>query len=102
MLSLLLLSAAYADDEITVDRSSDGVIVRSPVDQGNFLFRTGPAFVEAEIPDEFLVHLTAERDGATAAILLQIVQPGAAEARMDLKAMATHRGDFRYGLNPNS
>lgn len=85
--SLILLSVALAGDEIRIERQDDAVIVRSPIAQGNFLFRAPPFFEEQEAEEPFAVHLRAEKDKATAHIRLRLGQVTAGQARRGIDAL---------------
>lgn len=91
--SLILLSVALAEDEIRVDRQDDAVIVRSPIAQGNFLFRAPPFFKEAEAEEPFAVHLEAKQDNATAHIRLRLGQVTAGQARRGMDALVAEKQD---------
>lgn len=98
---LLLPWAATAGEEVAVERDSDHYLVRSPADQGNFLFRI-PAFFERVEPVEapWAVAFRTSREGAgTAAVLLRRSELAEAEARVDLGALARARaGGFAADL----
>jgi len=91
VLALLFLSVAAAEDEIAVDREADGVVVRSPISQGNFLFRAPPAFRRAEAPEGFAVALEAEG----ASIRLRLGKPGPSGLAMFLDR---HAAEYGSGL----
>jgi len=88
---LILLSVALAADEIRIERQDDAVIVRSPIAQGNFLFRAPPFFKEQEAEEAFAVHLSAERDKATAHIRLRLGQVTAGQARHGIDALVREK-----------
>ncbi|MHC4973479.1 MAG: hypothetical protein ACYTG3_14215 [Planctomycetota bacterium] len=89
--SLVLLSVALAEDEIRVERQDDAVIVRSPIAQGNFLFRAPPFFKEVEVEEAFAVHLSATRGKATAHIRLRLGQVTAGQARRGIDALVREK-----------
>jgi len=99
-LLLLLLSAAGAEVEIQVEREADAVIVKSPISQGNFLFRAPLAFERAEKPPEgWMVALDAARGEARARILLAIETLPASALRRPLADLARARGRLTDGLS---
>ena len=90
---LILLSVALAEDEIRVERQDDAVIVRSPIAQGNFLFRAPPFFKEVEAEEPFAVHLSAKQRKATAHIRLRLGQVTAGQARRGIDALVAEKQD---------
>ena len=88
---LILLSVALAEDEIRIERQDDAVIVRSPIAQGNFLFRVPPFFKEAEAEEPFAVHLGAKRDKTTAHVRLRLGQVTAGQARHGMDALVAEK-----------
>lgn len=96
---LLLLSAAWAAEEILVESQEDGVIVRSPVAAANFLFRAPKGFAKADPGEGFAVGLAAEGP-AKAAIRLRFGDLTPAEARAGLDAFVQAReAEYRTGLD---
>jgi hypothetical protein len=89
--SLILLSVALAEDEIRVERQDDAVIVRSPIAQGNFLFRTPRFFRQQEAEEPFAVHLRAKQGGAVAHIRLRLGQVTAGQARQGIDALVKEK-----------
>lgn len=89
--SLLLLSVALAEDQIRIECQDDAVIVRSPIAQGNFLFRAPPFFKEQEAEEPFAVHLSATQDKATAHIRLRLGQVTAGQARRGIDALVAEK-----------
>jgi hypothetical protein len=85
---LLFLSAAHAEDEIHVEREDDAVVVRSPIAQGNFLFRAPRGFREADPPEGFRLALAAD----AGRILLRLTRPGAVDPAAFLKDRAKEYG----------
>jgi len=88
---LILLSVALAEDEIRIERQDDAVIVRSPIAQGNFLFRAPPFFKEAEAEEPFAVHLTAKQRKTTAHVRLRLGQVTAGQARHGMDALVAEK-----------
>jgi len=84
----LLVGAASAAVEVQVDRREDGVIVRSAIDQGNFLFRLSPAWKQIAAEEPWLVALEAGEDGARATLRLRIVDLPAGDLAKDFPALA--------------
>jgi len=83
--SLILLSAAGADDEISVRSEDDALVVRSPISRANFLFRVAGGFEQTGAPEGYAVELTAPRkNGAGGAdwarIRLRVATVGAPPA----------------------
>jgi hypothetical protein len=95
----LLLSAAWAAEDIRVEALPDGVIVRSPAAAANFLFRAPKAFREVDVPEGFVAALAAEEDGSKATIRLRLGELTATEARAGLDAFVKARdAEYRAGL----
>ncbi|MHC4729281.1 MAG: hypothetical protein ACYS6Z_01670 [Planctomycetota bacterium] len=88
---LILLSVALAEDEIRIERQDDAVIVRSPIAQGNFLFRAPPFFKEAEAEEPFAVHLSAKQRNAIAHVRLRLGQVTAGQARRGIDALVREK-----------
>jgi hypothetical protein len=90
---LILLSVALAEDEIRIERQDDAVIVRSPIAQGNFLFRAPPFFKKVGAEEPFAVHLSAKQRKSTAHIRLRLGQVTAGQARRGLDAFVKGKQD---------
>jgi len=93
---LLVISAAYPADEVHVDRNADGVVVRSPMDQGNFLFRVPAQFVEGTPEEGFAADLAA---GEKARIRLRLSPLPTGETRDPIEQIARARLKG-FGLPP--
>jgi hypothetical protein len=97
---VVLLSVALAEDKIHVERSEDAVIVRSPSDQANFLFRAPPSFKDQAAQAPFLVDLTAEgTSGDRARIRLRITTVAVADSLKNPEELAGAReAEYREGF----
>ena len=96
LLHLSVLSAAQEQDEIVVEREADGaLVVRSPMSQGNFLFRAPAAFREATPPEGFAACLEARDGEATARIRLRLGKAAGASVDAFVKA---REGEYRAGV----
>ncbi len=89
---LLLISAAYPGEEVHVDRTAEAVVVRSPMDQWNFLFRLPALFAEAAPAEGFQVDLTATGgSGGSARIRLRLSPLPGGETRDPIETIARAR-----------
>ncbi|MHC4225270.1 MAG: hypothetical protein ACYSUN_14875, partial [Planctomycetota bacterium] len=97
---IVLLSVALAEDKIHVERSEDAVIVRSPSDQANFLFRAPASFKERKAQAPFLLDLEAEgASGERARIRLRITTVGEADSLKNPEELAGARAaEYREGF----
>ncbi|MHC4932729.1 MAG: hypothetical protein ACYTGV_11130 [Planctomycetota bacterium] len=97
---VVLLSVALAEDKIHVERSEDAVIVRSPADQANFLFRAPASFKENEAQAPFLLDLAAEgAAGERARIRLRITTVVEADSLKNPEELARAReAEYRKGF----
>jgi hypothetical protein len=95
---LALLAVARAEDKIQVERTAEALVVCSPPDQANFLFRAPASFKELPPAEPFRLDLGARKEGASARVRLKISTMGAADATKNPATLAREREkEYREG-----
>jgi hypothetical protein len=104
-LLFLLLSAATAaaEMEIEVEREGEALIVRSAIEEGNFLFRVDASFERVpEPPEPYLLELDARSGEQAARLLLRIEELAPGDARLRLGDLLRRRTPFLDDLEEPS